>query len=404
MTSRALEQARVVTLALIFLAWLAGISAAQGTGRSMDIDLSIRSAGMGGATNAVFWGEDSDHWGNPATLGYVRGIRYEWGRTQLVPGLADDVYLTSRVLKAGGGGLGFAFSGAPGGVGRVRVDYGESEGTDPGGNPTGTFSSYEQVDSWGFGVNVLELLGGLMVRGGADPPPLLRVLEVGAGMSFKEVEIALAPAIVVGTGSTHARDLGVLVRVTPIDRLDADAGLPARVDLALGHSRLSYNDDAVITFINEDLASRVSRHKRTGYALRASADLPGLRRIMTAPTTAGALARGLSPILSLSVARDDARIDAGEGTSAYETDGWGYELALANVVAIRRGRYVDRVGDIDGTTSGWSVGLPIGRWGALRYEQASFPQAEGLDEDLTRRAVTAWLDPVAIWRSFAARR
>jgi hypothetical protein len=405
MSPEALERARVVTFALVCLAGPAATAAAQGTGRSMDIDLSIRSAAMGGATNAVFWGDDSDHWGNPATLGYVRGVRYEWGRTQLVPGLADDVLLTSHVLKAGGGGLGFAFSGAPIGVGSVRLDYGASEGTDPEGNPTGTFSSYEQVDSWGFGVNALQLLGSFMELEGADPPPLLQMLEVSGGMSFKEVDIALAPASAGGTGSTHARDAGVLLRVTPVDRFGVDTGLLLRVDLAMGHSRLSYNDDAVVTFLNEDQASRVSRHKRTGYALRASADLPVLHRIMTEPTTRGALARGLSPLLSFGIARDHAEIDAGEGTSGFETDGSGYEVAFANVVALRRGHFRDRLGDIDGATTGWSIALPIGRWGALKYEKARFPQAEGSGlDDLTRRAVTAWLDPVAIWRSVAGRR
>ena len=391
-----------VALALFCFASVASICAAQGTGRSMDIDLSIRAAAMGGATNAVFWGDDSDHWGNPATLGYVRGVRYEWGRTQLVPGLADNVHLTSHVLKIGGGGVGILFSGAPFDAGGVRLDYSRSEGTDPLGNPTGTFDSWEQVDSWGVGVNAIEMIAGFAALGGTVPPALLRRIEVSGGMNFKDIEIVLGPDGT-GAGSTHARDLGVLVRITPIDRLDADTGLPVRLDLAMGHSRLSYNDDAVVTFINEDQASRVTRHRRTGFALRASANVPGLCRIMSEPATRGALARGLSPFVSIGFARDQAKNDAGAGSRAYETEGIGYEVTIANVVAVRRGGYEDRTGDIDGATDGWSVGLPIGPWGAVRYEQATFPQASGL-EDVTRRAVTAWVNPLAMWRSVAARR
>ena len=70
-----------VSLAVLLLS-LARPSAglAQGTARSMDIDLSIRSAGMAGASNAVFWGGSLNHWANPAVLGYTRGIRYEYGQ------------------------------------------------------------------------------------------------------------------------------------------------------------------------------------------------------------------------------------------------------------------------------------------------------------------------------------
>src|SRR5215468_4643234 len=103
---------------------------AQGTARSMDIDVSIRSAGMGGASAAVFWGQDLNHWSNPALLGLVRGLRYEQGSTQLVPDLASDVKLESKVLKAGGGGLGLVWSGTAPGPGGVHLSYGASEGTD----------------------------------------------------------------------------------------------------------------------------------------------------------------------------------------------------------------------------------------------------------------------------------
>src|SRR5262249_44986061 len=97
---------------------------AQGTARSMDIDVSIRSAGMGGAGAAVFWGQDLNHWSNPALLGGIQGIRYEQGKTQLVPDLASDVDFTSKVIKAGGGGLGIVWSGTAPGPGGVLLSYG----------------------------------------------------------------------------------------------------------------------------------------------------------------------------------------------------------------------------------------------------------------------------------------
>lgn len=156
-------------------------SHAQGTGRSLDIDLSIRSNGMGKASNALFWGSDLNHWGNPALLGYVRGVGFEMGRRSLVPGLANDVILWSTVIKVGGGGLGVVLSGKPFGVGGARLDYGESEGTDESGQPTGTYKSFEEIDSWGFGVNAFELLETVIRASGASVP-------MSAALSMSRVE------------------------------------------------------------------------------------------------------------------------------------------------------------------------------------------------------------------------
>ncbi|HET9328731.1 MAG TPA: hypothetical protein VFQ05_18350, partial [Candidatus Eisenbacteria bacterium] len=135
---------------LVMGAWC-GSASAQGTGRSMDLDPSPRASGMGGASNAVFWDEVTNHWSNPALLGYQRGLSYEYGKTQLVPGLAADVHFTTNVVKLGGGGVGLAFSGKPFGLGGLHLSYGESQGTDPSGNPTGTYEAFEQIDSWSFG-------------------------------------------------------------------------------------------------------------------------------------------------------------------------------------------------------------------------------------------------------------
>ena len=113
-----------------------------------------------------------------------------------------------------------------------------------------------------------------------------------------------------------------------------------------------------------------------------------------------ALVRGLSPLVSLGFAYEHAAIDGGPGTSYYVTEAVGMEVAAANVLAIRVGKYRDRLGDIDGTTFGWSVALPLGDWAGARIERATFPQSEasGLG-DLTRKAYSVWLNPLAIWRS-----
>src|SRR5262245_14296329 len=140
--------------AALSLSIVASTAFAQGSGRSLDIDHSIRAAGMGEASNAVMWGDELNQWSNPAVLGYVRGLHYEYGNTQLVLGLAADVFFRSHVVKLGGGGLGTYFAGKPFGLGSVKLDYGTVEGTDQNGNPTGPFDSHEDIDSWGFGLSL----------------------------------------------------------------------------------------------------------------------------------------------------------------------------------------------------------------------------------------------------------
>lgn len=393
--------ASVVGVVAVSLATLSSSAFPQGTGRSMDIDVSIRSAGMAGASNAVFWGDALDHWANPALLGYQTGLRYEWGRTQLVPGLAENIYLTSRVLKAGGGGAGVVLSQQPLTDGGVHLDYGATIGTDKDGNPTRTPSPYEQVDSWGFGVSLAQAFENFSRFIGREPRALGRYLDVSLGMNFKKIDIALAPWTTYGRGGTRARDLGGLVRITPLDCLNREVGIPARIDLAYGYSTLSYNDDAVVTFSGADFASRVTRHRRHGAALRLAANPPGTQTWLRDRAAMETLLGGLLPLITVGVAHDHAIVDAGSGTSAYSADGTGFEIDLAHVLTYRVGSYTDKTGEIDGSTSGWSVGLPVGPWAGVRFERARFPQARdsGL-RDLKRKAFSAWVDPAAIWRSF----
>jgi hypothetical protein len=398
--------ANMPRLCLLFLLSLAtlvpGAARAQGTARSMDFDGSLRSAAMGGASNGLFRGPELNHWGNPALLGYVRGIHYEQSRTQLVPGLANDVWLKMKYTKIGGGGVGFVFGGQPFGPDGVFLSYGSSEGTDENGNPTGTFAAFERVKSWGFGVNVLEVWENVIRAAGTTPPTVSRYADVSLGMNFKNAEVSLAPGPG-NSGKTDARDVGVLARVTPIDRLESGTGLPVRIDLSYGWSVLSQNDDAVITFINEDMASPVTRHRRHGTALQIGLGVPGLEvESLRSPATRS-FVRGLLPLLSVSVTKDWAELGGGDVVD-YETDGNGFEVALANVFAYRRGHYEDLIGDIDGETHGFSVGVPFGSLGGALYEEAWIPQARNSDlEDVHRTGFAAWIDPVAIWSALQSR-
>jgi hypothetical protein len=125
--------------------------AQDGAAISLTFDPSVRDSGVGGASVANFWSQGEASWANPALLGSVRGIGYDYGSTQLVPSLADDVYFRSERFRIGGFGIGASFSGKPlDRLGFARLDYGTSESIDGA-----TFESFEDIDTWAVGVDLV---------------------------------------------------------------------------------------------------------------------------------------------------------------------------------------------------------------------------------------------------------
>src|SRR5690349_2341747 len=212
---------------------------AESGAQSLFIDPSVRSSAMGHSSNAVFWGEGANDWSNPALLAFRSGIQYEWGRTQLVPDLANNVFFTTKRITLGRWGAGILVAGRPvDGIGGNRLDYGESFATDVDGNVIGSFRSYEDTHTFGAGANILEVTQHLFQAGGSRLPDLSRYGDVAVGWSEKRTHVFLAPSFP-GTGqpeihgdvTTH--DSGILARVTPYDGID-HAGLVPGLDHVLG--------------------------------------------------------------------------------------------------------------------------------------------------------------------------
>jgi hypothetical protein len=383
--------ARVIACALLVACAVPQPAQAQGTARSLDIDASVRSSGMGGASNAVFWGDDPNYWANPAMLGYHRGVRYEWSDTQLVPGLAADVTFRTFRYTAAAGGIGIALLGRPQQMGGINLDYGTSQGVDSLGNPTGTFDSFERIHSWGLGASLGEAVATVARLTGHAPPAITRYVDVALGYSEKRVVLSLAPG---EASATTGKDHGFLLRAgVPF----APGGAPLRVDGAYGYSVLNYNDDAVMVFPNQPGTYPTSRIFRSGVAGRVALGLPPAVKSELLPGRWHWLAEGLDPIASVGLAYDGEHVQAGSQGGGYDVQRWGTELILGNVFGVRFGHVEDKLGDISGATSGWSVGLPLGRVAGIRYDHATIPQARdsGLP-NVNRHALTTYFDPLAL--------
>ena len=90
--------------------------------------------------------------------------------------------------------------------------------------------------------------------------------------------------------------------------------------------------------------------------------------------------------------------DPATGTHSSRTriqkDGW--ELTLANIYSIRRGRIDDPAGMIQDATSGWSLGLHLKNLAGFSYDRATVPQSVFL-RPVHRKAFTFYVNPLGAW-------
>jgi hypothetical protein len=279
-----------VVLACALGMTLAATAFAQGTGRSLDIQPGARQNGLGATGVAIADDATGVTWWNPAGLGFVNRSAVDLTYAQLVPGLASDVnynYLTYVRPTSGWGAFG---------IGLVFLSYGTSEGTDPFGNPTGTFTSNEVSPAISYGTKLLP--------------------ELAVGATLKYIRIQLAPQSLSGVGATFGLDLAALYRVPA-----------AKLNMAINIQNLGPS----VTFINEDERSPLSRNVKAGLAWDAY-EAEGFK-LMTA-----------------------VDFDQSLVTDAFWQLHGGLELRYTDQIAGRVGYYYDPLGELEGLTFGLGLG------------------------------------------------
>ena len=389
-----------LTLSIVLVAPEAVL--AQGGAISLSIDPSIRSAGMGNATTSVFWGADPNYWANPALLGYHSGLRYEWGSTKLVPSLADDVFFKSSRLTLGAWGAALAVSLHP-----YRLSYGVSEAVDIDGNVFAAFESYEDIGTWGGAISVVEFGENVLNQLGVGLPPLSRYGDVSVGYMHKNVDVFLVPEEVIpdpfGSGSGQAKadtdDFGLLLRATPWNSIDhpfapwEDApGL--RVDLNFARSWLNYSD-AVLDYGTQQ--DPILQDTRRGFSVRVAVSLPESMRRDFESRGDGWLMELFTPLVSYGRAWDRSENDF---ERVVHHDGW--ELTVFNVFTLRGGEIDDPEGGIQGSSTGWGVGVQFGDIGGVRWDHATIPQASELPE-VSRNGFMVFVDALELSSRLRAR-
>ena len=294
--------------------------AAAATSSAGAISLTFGPSTRGEAMGGLYLAEANDYaarWSNPGGLAFVEQPVVGTMFTQLVPGLASDVYyfFGGWVLPTKS-------------IGTLQFDmtylsYGQSEATADDNTSLGTFSSYELSPSVSLGFKFLP--------------------NLGLGVSAKYVRIDLAPASVLpdfagsgsGTGTTWAFDLGSQYRANKF-----------RLGTVL--SNLGPN----IAFIDDQQSDPLPTTLRVG---------------------------GMYDIFSDDVSQLRAGYEFEQALPSLEVIGKpvhhvGAEFVYSNTFALRAGWVVDKDGAIEGLAGGFGV-----TFRNATFEYATVPQAAELD-------------------------
>lgn len=350
---------------------------AQSAAIVLQFDPSVRDSGMGGwgASAANFWTNGESSWVNPALLSAVQGIGYDYSRVQLVPSLADDVFFTAERFRIGGFGVGVSLSGKPlDRLGFSHLEYGESEFNNT------TFSSYEDIDSWAVGVDLVRTVENVLRTVHIVPRDLARTFEVSIGYATKKVHIWLAPANVLPDpnagpsegGPVELHDRGLLVRFTLYEgggwfhrRLATPERGSLQFDIAYGLG-IQNQPDEEISFFPDQQNDPIARFTHHGVALHLARGVSDQRA-----ERLGWLVGPRTELWSLSTALG-LEIESYPGTGSDRSDRKpvdrvGFEFEFLDIVALRYGYIDDRGGGIKGDSFGLSgVELPRIRRCALR--------------------------------------
>jgi len=388
----------LLAVALATQAWAAGAGAV-----ALQFNTSARASGMGGAGVANVWGGDTNVWANPALLAFRPGVRYSHMYSQLVPDLADDIEIDTQELTFGYAGIGLLYALAP--FDHVYLDMGEQTITDENGQEIGTFSSWEKSRSFGLGVGVTQVTDRFF------DTQLNRWFDVGLGYVWRKYEDRLAPDAVIqdsgggATGEASSHDYGLVAQATPLNTLThfkktADLPVGFVAEATYGWAKTNATDEYIV-HVDQDQSDPMPTAYQEGWAVRAAV-IPGRDFMNVFPDL---LRESLTPLFAWTyseqtevpgyVWRDNHYVYDRDDNEQHHVKMRGTELLFLNLVYLRKGHYRDPLGQIDDGTVGWGVNLQVGRLGGFRYDNATVPQATGLDK-VEREGWHVWVDVMAI--------
>lgn len=330
---------KMITSGAVALGLLAGLATSasavsQAGGIGLQFPIGARYNALGEAGTALST-DATAMWWNPGGFAFANAAGQQatghFMYSPLVPGLADDVWITWL-----GGGVdveGWGMVGAH----LTYLSQGEQQGTDESGNETVTFNSYQVA----LGVNYAA--------------PILDNLGVGVGVKYFRDELAPDDATQdkrSGSGDSWGFDFGVHYR--PIDMVK------------LGVAYVNGGPD--ITFVDADQSDPMPKTLRLGTAVEVfRSELQRVTAVFDWYAYKDAILPGFMRDKGILVEDDDTTVI-----------GAGAEWAYLESMFVRAGYKRDKEGDIVDATFGF--GFDLERWTnqSINFDYASVPQADGL--------------------------
>lgn len=367
-------------------------------------DPSVRHEAMGGTATGVFWTGGEASWGNPAALGSVRGVQFQWSEAD-----ATKQFFSAQCFRGGAFGVGFELNGEPGGVGFARQDSRIDQW------PVTVYDYRDEVHSWAVGTNLLEVVDQVRRFASTGARSLSTILDVSLGYGEKDWQQwvlydPFAPAPV----TAKLIDRGLRMRVSPYNSINAggwfwkgasgeDGSAGTRIEFGYGYSRQNTHDPNIPVFPES------CRH---GLASRVDIGFPASWRNGIDRSRLRSLFGRSVPLVSLGAAWDHVTgtfplrtfltpggivaaksLDLGGvprgPTFTMESDQLGLELEFAGLLALRYGHVRDArtkgltldlpnfyLGLPTGITFGIGAGLQLFDSIVLRYDFASLDYSE----------------------------
>ena len=310
-----------VIAAVVMVSWSAAHAVGEAGVPSQIIPPGARANGMGESFVAIA-DDATAAWWNPGGVAFLKGQNLALMHSQLVPDLASDVYYEYLGYTNEISGVGTLS------VGVIYLTYGTSVATNPQGEKTGDFKSWEASGVVTFAIPLSE--------------------NLGVGLSAKYIHASLAPADLTlekldGSGSSVAVDAGVLWKI-PKYKLNFGAALT--------------NLGPDITFIDQEQSDPLPFNLRVGVAYTPfSTEVNNL--VMTFDVE--------QSLVWL--------IDSATDTRRSEIYHVGAEYRYINLLAGRLGYIYDEDGDFSDMT----YGLGFIYKGKVALDYANVPQATTLD-------------------------
>jgi len=353
-----------IPIACIIQSGFAGAAVVGAHSQLLEPD--ARSQGMGSAYTAIAEGPYASYW-NPAALGIQEGLWGGWGTAQLVPDLADDIWLRSKHMSFSWKNLGVGFN-------RNYLDYGTSYITGDSPDEAIAYDSYEYCQTIGVGLNLLDWI---------DEN---KHFDFALGVNFKQFKVDLAPSeildIEVGSSTASDIDIGFLatgthymptLNIEGVNLGEASNDLTTSISLRGG---LVYKNiqKGTIRYPEIQQIDPLGYFRHSGVAIEAI-----LQRIPPFPH-----------VVRFIYSQDwENTLEPETGPDIGHK---GIEIDLLGIFSYRWGYIDDPDGDITDSTSGWGLGFDIelenrfiSRIGA-HYNSADVPQAS----DLARAKKGSW--------------